>query len=413
MFTFDIAPAELFDERSRQFAAWGIPARTVARARAGITDMWGTGPRGWVPVWARLAQEAEAAGEWLSAAQIWGAARFPALATPERHEAYERQRAAYARVIAGRRLPVLPSCPKAMEGPRIARGTVELRLAGGMVSLPVHLMARRRRRRPGVLVLSGGVDTWKVELHRMAVATALATGLLVVSVDMPGTGEAPGPLTPDGDLLLSALVGEIRRWRPGEPVAYLGLSFGGHWAVKLALRGVVDAAVDIGGPTGAGEPEEPIDVLALPYGMPGILGNALGLAALPEAAETDGMLAAFSLRRQGLLDHRVDDVEDADDAGDVHNCVPLLAVNGAHDQFIPRGDTARLAALRNTTVWIVPGATHCAAEHIRPLLAATWAWLLTRPPFRRHPAVRADPHLWARDRDGRGSTSRSSLSGRR
>ncbi|MFF4503333.1 alpha/beta hydrolase [Streptomyces sp. NPDC001401] len=365
MLTFDIAPAELFDERSRQFAAWGIPARTVARARAGITDMWETGPRGWVPVWAQLAEEAETAGEWLRAAQLWGAARFPALATPERHEAYERQRAAYARATAGRRLPV-----------RFARGTVELPLDGGTVPFPVHLMARRHRRRPGVLVLSGGVDTWKVELHRMAVATALATGLLVVCVDMPGTGEAPGPLTPDGDRLLTALVGEIRRWRPGEPVAYLGLSFGGHWAVKLALRGVVDAAVDIGGPTGAAEPEEPIDVLALPYGMPGILGNALGLATLPEAPRTDVMLAEFSLRRQGLLDSAAD------------NDVPLLAANGAHDQFIPRGDTTRLATLPNTTVWIVPGATHCAAEHIRPLLVATWAWLLTRSAFRHRPAAR-------------------------
>ncbi|WP_158104713.1 MULTISPECIES: hypothetical protein [Streptomyces] len=42
-------------------------------------------------------------------------------------------------------------------------------------------------------------------------------------------------------------------------MAYLGLSFGGHWAVKLAVRGVVDAAVNIGGPTGADEPETPED----------------------------------------------------------------------------------------------------------------------------------------------------------
>ncbi|MFG2553971.1 hypothetical protein [Streptomyces sp. NPDC048581] len=83
-----------------------------------------------------------------------------------------------------------------------------------------------------------------------------------------------------------------------------------------------------------------------------------------------------TLRRQGLLDPAAD------------NDVPLLAANGAHDQFIPRGDTTRLAALPNTKVWIVPGATHCAAEHIRPLLAATWAWLLTRPAFRHRPAAR-------------------------
>ncbi|MDO0934869.1 alpha/beta hydrolase [Streptomyces sp. DG2A-72] len=360
MFTFDVAPAALFEERARQFTAWGIPARTVARARDGITDMWGTGPGGWVPVWGQLAREAEAAGQWLRAAHLWGAARFPALATPERHEAYERQHAAYARATAGPRLPV-----------RFARGTMEVPLDGGTVRLPVHLMARRRSRRPGVLMLSGGVDTWKVELHRMAVATALATGLLVVCVDMPGTGEAPGPLAPDADRLLSGLVAEIRRWRPGEPVAYLGLSFGGHWAVKLAVRGVVDAAVDIGGPTGAAGPEEPIDVLGLPCGMPGILGNALGLESLPEAAEIDGMLDAFSLRRQGLLGPGAD------------SGVPLLAANGAHDQFIPRADTTRLADRPGTTVWIVPGATHCAAEHIRPLLAACWAWLLTRPAFRR------------------------------
>jgi esterase FrsA len=89
-------------------------------------------------------------------------------------------------------------------------------------------MARQWWRRPGVLVLSGGVDTWKVELHRMAAATALVTGLLVVSVDMPGTGEAPGPLAPDGDLLPSGLISEIWRWHPDAPVRPPP-----HWRVLL------------------------------------------------------------------------------------------------------------------------------------------------------------------------------------
>ena len=119
------------------------------------------------------------------------------------------------------------------------------------------------------------------------------------------------PLAPDGDKVLDGLVALLREQRPGEPVGYFGLSFGGHWAVRLALRGVVDAAVDLGGPTGAAD--EATDVLSLPYGMAAIVGNALGLTALPDA-----------------------------------------------------------------TVWIVPGATHCAAERIRPVLAGSWGRLLRR-----------------------------------
>ncbi|WP_406444394.1 esterase FrsA [Streptomyces sp. NBC_01613] len=350
MFTFDIDPVALFEERARQFVAWGIPGRTVAHARGRITDMWGTGQGSWVPVWARLAREAERDGRWLRAAQLWGAARFPALATQERLAAYDRQRDCYARAAA--RFPV-----------RFERDVLEVPGANGTGPLPVtvHLISRARRRR-GVLVLSGGVDTWKVELHRMAVATALATGLMVVVIDMPGTGESPQPLAPDGDAVLAGLVGLLRERFPGEPVAYFGVSFGGHWAVKLAAQGVVDAAVDLGGPTGAAGQE--IDIRALPHGMAGIIGNALHLDAMPDAATAAALLSAFSLRDQGLLD--------ATDGA------PLLAVNGAHDHYIPSGDTTGLASRPDATVWIVRGATHCAAERIRPVLVGTWGWLLAR-----------------------------------
>ncbi|MEU9166747.1 alpha/beta hydrolase [Streptomyces sp. NPDC048420] len=237
---------------------------------------------------------------------------------------------------------------------------------GRALEVPVHLMARRQLRRRGVLMMSGGVDTWKTELHRMAVATALVTGLLVVVVDMPATGESPVPLAPDADRLLDGLVEQVRRRCPGEPVGYFGLSFGGHWAVKLALRGVVDAAVDLGGPTGAAGQET--DVLSLPYGMAGIVGNALGLDALPDPATAARLLTGFSLRHQGLLDGPREAAADT----------PLLAVNGADDQYIPLGDTTGLASRSSTTVWIVRDATHCAAEHIRPVLARTWGWLLRR-----------------------------------
>ncbi|MDC0769519.1 alpha/beta hydrolase [Streptomyces sp. HD] len=349
MFTFDIDPADLFEERARQFVAWGIPKDAVGHARSAIDDMWGSGRGGWVAVWGRLARQAERDGRWLLAAQLWGAARFPAMATEERVAAYERQRECYAR--AAGRFPV-----------RFERRVLDVPAPEGDRPVPVHLMARRRGRRRGVLVLSGGVDTWKVELHRLAVATALATGLLVAVVDMPGTGESTLPLAPDGDRVLAGLVGVVRERFPGEPVAYFGVSFGGHWAVKLAAQGTVDAAVDLGGPTGAGGEE--IDVLALPYGMAGIVGNALGLTELPDAETATSLLSGFSLRGQGVLD--------------LPGRTPLLAINGAHDQFIPRTDTTGLATRPNTTVWLIRDATHCAAERIRPVLVGTWGWLLAR-----------------------------------
>src|SRR5581483_7569973 len=117
------------------------------------------------------------------------------------------------------------------------------------VPTPLHLFRRRIAPQPGVLVLSGGVDTWKMDLHRLAVTTALATGMLVVALDMPGTGESDVPLTPSSDRVYAEVVRLLRR-RYGVPVGLIGLSFGGHWAVKLAMLGEVDAAVAIGAPTG-------------------------------------------------------------------------------------------------------------------------------------------------------------------
>ncbi|MFG2001481.1 alpha/beta hydrolase [Spirillospora sp. NPDC048911] len=360
MFTFPADPQEILAERTRQFTACGIPARVVAAARDEIDDMWGMGPGGWVPAWARHAERADRDGDPLLSALCWGAARFPALATPGRRFAYEQQLECYLaaaprfRAAFRREIFHVPCTDGSPDGSR--DGTTD-----GTTAVPVHFLRRPYGRPRGVLILSGGVDTWKMDLHRLAVTTALATGLLVAAIDMPGTGESQVPLTPRADQILTGLVRRLRA-DYALPVGFLGLSFGGHWAAKLALLGEVDAAVDLGGPTGAAD--EPVDVANLPYGMPGIIGNALHLDALPTPALIAEQLLAFSLRAQGLLDRR--------------GGAPLLAVNGADDQYIPRGDTTGLAGRPATTVWLVRGATHCAPERFRPLILAVWGWLTAR-----------------------------------
>ncbi|WP_113704744.1 alpha/beta hydrolase [Nonomuraea lactucae] len=342
MFTFPVDPQAIFDERTAQFLAWGIPKATIAQARTEIRDMWGTAGDGWTPTWARHAEQARSEGRLLRAALCWGAARFPSLATPERRLANQRQL----------------DCYLAAAARFTTRFTREVLRVDG-VPVPAHLFQRRRGRPRGVMVLSGGVDTWKMELHRLAVSTALTTGLLVAAIDMPGTGESVQPLGPDSDRVLSGVVDLLRK-RHGLPVAFLGLSFGGHWAAKLAMLGQVDAAVCLGGPTGAAD--ERVDVLNLPYGMAGIIGNALGLDSLPGPGLVTELLDKFSLRGQGLLE--------------AEGRAPLLAVNGANDQYIPLGDTTRLAGHPGTTVWIVRDATHCAPEHFKPMIVAIWGWLL-------------------------------------
>lgn len=351
MFTFPVEPGALLHERTRQFTALGIPGPVLVRARSRIRDMWGTSEDGWTPVWAAEADRALRAHNPLLASLCWGAARFPCLATADRRAAHERQLDAYLR--AAPRFPV-----------RFRRRVVEV-----PEPVPVHLLQRRRMPRPGVVILSGGVDTWKMDLHRLAVATALATGLLVAAVDMPGTGESTLPLTPDADRTLKGLATELRRAYPG-PVGFYGISFGGHWAAKLALGGHVDAAIDLGGPTGASGRR--IDVPALPHGMAGIIGNALHLDAMPDADVIDDLLARFSLRGQGLLEQP--------------GGSPLLAVNGSADPYIPLGDTTALAGRPGTDVWIVRDATHCAPERFAPLTLALWGWLTARlAPGRRLP----------------------------
>lgn len=347
MFTFPVHPAELFTERARQFQSWGVSPSVIARVRDRIDDMWGHGRTGWVPVWAEEARRAESEQDWSHAAACWGAARFPCLATADRREAYARQLECFGHAAAG--LPVTFR-RYALDVPYRQRGT----------RVTAHVYRRPRAVSDQLLLLCGGVDTWKVELHRMALLISLISGLTVAAVDMPGTGESRVPLAADSDLLLAATARQLADRTRCSKTALLGLSFGGHWAAKLALTGRVDAAVDIGGPLGANG--NAVDVLGLPNGMAGVIGNALDLPALPDRADADRFSLEFSLRRQGLLSST--------------SAAPLLAINGTGDPYVPLRDTIALADRPAAEVWLVPGTGHCAQERLARVLPPAIGWLL-------------------------------------
>jgi len=337
-FPFDLDARELLAERRGQFLGWGMSRRTLAEAESRVADAWGEGPGGWVFEWSRLAEQHELRGAGRQASLAFGAAKFPALASDSRRAAYENQ----LRTFRSTGLT--------------ERHTVSVPYRGDDVDVVIHRYRARRAR--AALCLTGGVDTWKVELHRLA-ATMSRLGRLDITVfDMPGTGESTVPLAADADEIYAGVLNHIRV--VGQPTGVMGISFGGLWAAKLALSGSVDFAIDLGGPVGS-EDRSPDEIAALPNGMNGIIAHSLWLDQLPDRTELGLLIRDFSLRRELSAPAELP--------------VPLLVVNGTDDPLLPAGDTEVFRRFDRATVWHVQGAGHCAAERFRSVVAGTLGWI--------------------------------------
>jgi esterase FrsA len=344
VFTFPLDPGDVFEERTRQFVGWGIPRRTVAAVREEVRDMWSEERGGWTPAWLARADRAVARGRWLEAALCCGAAKFPVVATPLRERAYERQIDHFRRAARELRLG-------------FDRRELPVPYRDGTTTAMAHVYSRGDRPPPAALMLSGGVDTWKIELHRLATILVRATGLAVVAIDMPGTGESEVTLAPGSDRILTTALEAASDDLGTSRTGFFGISFGGHWAAKLALQGAVGAAVDLGGPVAASFEREGVD--RLPHGMSGIVANAAGFDRVPAVAEITELLREFSLRpflgRAGGS--------------------PLLVVNGAADPYVPPSDATDFESRPEATVWLVRDAEHCASDRIRRVMPAIIGWL--------------------------------------
>jgi esterase FrsA len=207
------------------------------------------------------------------------------------------------------------------------------------------------------------VDTWKMKLHGVAVLAARKLGARIATIDMPGTGESPVANSPDGEHYIAGVVEWLRQRFPGSRrIGTVGFSFGGYWTIKLALMGVVDAAVSVGGLVET--VFTPAGVARLRFGMPGIFGNSLRRwDAEPSRDQIAEAMATFSLRTQGLLEDWGSDP------------VPLLFYNGMDDPHVPVDDAKALEPRPNTIVRLVPKATHCAMEQAQELVPWSFRWL--------------------------------------
>ncbi|HZB82002.1 MAG TPA: alpha/beta fold hydrolase [Rubrobacteraceae bacterium] len=180
---------------------------------------------------------------------------------------------------------------------------------------------------PPVVLLSGGIDVWKsdVEIHGI-VQTLVERGLAVMTMDAPGTGQSPIRAGTTGEHTYAAMIDYLRERTDvdGERIGFYGLSFGGYWAVKLALNNPrLVAVVNLGGPVH--HAFQPDWVSKLPIGTLVNLAATMGVNF--QEAGIDGLtrrLAEMSLLTQG------------------HFSFPsrpaLLSVNGARDEVVPIAD---------------------------------------------------------------------------
>lgn len=343
-FQWPVDAEDLFGERYPQMVNTGLPAPDVDAVRAAITQMWPDAPGGWVHEWSTLAARYAEQGQHQLASLAYGWAKFPTLADDTKRQALQRQLEQY-----------LLAAPDF--GVDFERRVLDVPYRDGGTAVPVHIFAA-----PGlsadapVLLASGGVDSWKMDLHTLFVLAAATLGVRVMTFDIPGTGESAVPMTPDdGAEIVRGLIAEARALGNGI-VVHLGISMGGHYSARSGLAGEVDAAVVFGGPV---EDAFAKDASMVQFGMDGIIGNALGFDHRPDTKELTATFGTFSLRP--LLDQDTN--------------APMLVVNGADDVHVPQHDTLVFQGRRDTEVRLLPDTGHCATTKMPEAIGLIFSWL--------------------------------------
>ena len=136
MYTYQIDAAAMFEDRTDQFAKFGIALDDIARIRAAVTDMWADAPGGWVYEWSKVAKEYADGGEHRMASLIYGCAKFPCLTDEARVTAMQHQLEQFE--LAAKDFPV-----------DFERRVVAVPYRNGSVEVPVHLYSADETMRSG------------------------------------------------------------------------------------------------------------------------------------------------------------------------------------------------------------------------------------------------------------------------
>jgi pimeloyl-ACP methyl ester carboxylesterase len=211
-----------------------LDAVDMDAASEAIDGLAGLDPESWAAAWGAAADRFAERGDWLEAYRFSFLGRYPVPNDPAKERQYERAREFFLKAVS-------------LDDPPVARVAVPLDDA----ELPFYVLRPAGVERPPVVMVWGGIDTWKEEMYERTGALLRSKGYAVLLLDMPGVGESP---------VLAGLDAE-RQWTPvfdwvaeqadldAARIAAVGASFGGYWAMKLAYthRDRLRCAVNWGG----------------------------------------------------------------------------------------------------------------------------------------------------------------------
>jgi esterase FrsA len=279
---------------------------------------------------------AAASADYLRAWRLYSFGRWPVPSSPGKQRAYAKALEAF-RAAARSFEPPLQIVRPPFEGAEIV---AYLRLPKADGPLPV------------VLAIAG-LDSRKENLVH-AFGAILPHGIGVIAVDGPGTGEAPITVSDRAERMFSAVIDYLSRRRDIDKQRILvhGVSFGGYWSAKLAIREHrrIRAASAQSPPVHAAFQASFVraKVVANREYLPALMSVFDGVNSLEGLAEAFPPLSLASL---GLLDKPA---------------APMLIIGGARDTQVPIADAYLLLCSGDAPkeAWINPHGGHLGRQAV-------------------------------------------------
>lgn len=356
------------ERRIEGFVYDGADRAIVMQTIAAITTREGDAPGAWVYEWTQVADaelaRAEAAAEigdreqaetlFFSAANYYAIAGFPEYHSDAEREALMKHFRAYERGGAFMAEPMQ---------------IVPIEARGKRFNSYFHRPAGVDR--PPVILWTHGTDKFKGHAYK-TVKRLLDRGFAVVTFDLAGTGESTfWNLLSDGEFVHRAVLDSYasRVDIDTSNIFEVGVSFGGHYAAKMAATNDprLRAVASLCGPLHSPFMQSAEDIAHLLSTEEGATVRAFAHRIGADPNDSDHVaseIRKFSLVEQGIM------------GSGAQIKTPLLVMNGGRDPLSPIPDLQLLADSAVTSeLWIMGMAGHCARDYFEPAVTDVSEWL--------------------------------------